>query len=297
MLAAVRTALPSDLLEWMGDGAMDRRPATRRQGRGGTQASYLRGRPAGTRLGAIRPGSRLALVETLRAAAPWQGVRRAAAPDEPSSRILVRRDDFRIKKFVQRRELTIVFCVDASGSTAFHRLAESKGAVELLLGQAYASRTYAALVVFRGMHAEVQLPPTRSLARAKSLLANIPGGGGTPLAAGIDAAVAIALSERAKGRAPLIVLLTDGRANIARDGTTVRTRAAQDTLDAARQLEAQGIAAIFVDTSPRPRGEAAKLALEMGARYVTLPYLDSSSVRDVVLAEVHARAKTRAPSR
>jgi len=245
--------------------------------------SLQRGRPAGVRMGPLRSGARLALVETLRAAAPWQSVRRAhRAKKDGARRIEVRREDFRIKKFVERRESTIIFCVDASGSAAFHRLAEAKGAVELLLSKAYVARTYAALIAFRGTTAEILLPPSRSLTRAKTLLSCLPGGGGTPLAAGIDAAVAIARGERAKGRTPLIVFLTDGQANIARDGTAARTRAHEDSLVGARSLGVQKISAIFIDTAPRPREQGPQIAGAMGARYLALPRVEAANVRDFV---------------
>ena len=102
------------------------------------------------------------------------------------------------------------------------------------------------------MIAELLLPPTRSLARAKRSLAGLPGGGGTPLAAGLDAAFALADLIRRKGQTPTVILLTDGRANIARDGGQGRPRAEEDAMNAARQLRAAGIAAVLVDTSPRP---------------------------------------------
>lgn len=238
-------------------------------------------------MGEMRPGARLALVETLRAAAPWQSVRSAhKSVISESNRIDVRREDFRFKKFAQRRTSTVVFCVDASGSTAFHRLAEAKGAVELLLSEAYVARTYVALIVFRARAAEVLLPPSRSLTRAKALLSTLPGGGGTPMAAGIDAAVLVALAERSKGREPLIVLLTDGRANIARDGQALRPRATEEALIAATQVDAQRLAAVLVDTSTRAREEGPALASAMRARYVALPRVEASAVRDVVRAAV-----------
>jgi magnesium chelatase subunit D len=286
ILAAAQAALPDGLLERLKQGGADRQPASRRVGRGKAENSPMRGRPAGVRQGALRPGSRLALVDTLRAAAPWQAVRKAQQGDDAARPLIqVRREDFRLKKYVQRRESTIIFCVDASGSAAFQRLAESKGAVELLLAEAYVKRTYAALVVFRGPGAEMSLPPTRSLSRAKKLLAELPGGGGTPLAAGIDMARTAAVSERAKGRDPLIVLLTDGRANIDRQGQPARPGATLDAVDAARQLAASKIAAVFVDTATRPREEGAAIAAAMGARYVALPYVEAGAVRDVVLAQ------------
>lgn len=286
ILAAAQSALPDGLLERLRQGGTDRQPASRRVGRGMAENSPLRGRPAGVRQGALRPGSRLALVDTLRSAAPWQGVRKAQQDDDVKRPLIqVRREDFRLKKYVQRRESTIIFCVDASGSAAFQRLAESKGAVELLLAEAYVKRTYAALVVFRGQGAEMSLPPTRSLSRAKKLLAELPGGGGTPLAAGIDMARAAAVSERAKGRDPLIVLLTDGRANIDRKGEPARPGANLDALDAARQSASSKIATVFVDTAPRPREEGAAIAAAMEARYVALPYVEAGAVRDVVIAQ------------
>ena len=196
----------------------------------------------------------------------------------------VRKEDFRIRKFAERREATIVFCVDASGSTAFQRLAEAKGAVELLLGEAYIARTHAALVVFRGKGAEMLLPPTRSLTRAKALLRDLPGGGGTPLAKGLDMSLLVALGERRKGRDPLIIVLSDGRANIARDGTADRVLAGADAKAAASLLRMHGLTSTFVDTSPRPREEATGLAAAMGARYVALPYAEASAMRDIVRA-------------
>ena len=104
--------------------------------------------------------------------------------------------------------------MDASGSSALHRLAEAKGAIELLLASCYVRRDRVALVAFRGQSAELLLPPTRSLVRAKRSLASLPGGGGTPLAAGIDVSLLLADAVQRRGGTPTIVLLTDGRANV-----------------------------------------------------------------------------------
>jgi magnesium chelatase subunit D len=293
--AAVQAALPPDLLQRLDTSARMGAAPARRQGAGSAQAAAKRGRSAGVRPGPLLPGARLALVDTLRAAAPWQKLRgREAGGRARSGQIAVRRADFRFKKFVRRRESTIIFCVDASGSAAIHRLAEAKGAVQLLLGEAYAERTHAALVVFRGTGADLLLPPTRSLSRAKSLLATLPGGGGTPLAAGIDTAVVAALSERGRGREPLIVVLSDGRANVGRDGLAARPAATDEAQAAARQLFAQRIASVFIDTSPRPREDAADLAAAMGARYAALPYVEASAVRDMVMSAVSA-PRSRSP--
>ena len=169
---------------------------------GALQKSNKRGRPAGVQRGELRAGAKLNVIETLRAAAPWQPLRRREAADRArTSRpsILIRKDDFRISRFKQRTETATIFVVDASGSAALHRLAEAKGAVELLLADCYIRRDQVALIAFRGNVAELLLPPTRSLARAKRSLAGLPGGGGTPLAAGLDAAFALSDSNPPQG--------------------------------------------------------------------------------------------------
>ncbi len=288
ILAAVQAALPADVL------AALRGSSTRSRGRsqgkaGALQKSGKRGRPAGVLRGDLRAGAKLNVIETLRAAAPWQPLRRreAAASGETSRpRILIRKDDFRISRFKQRTETTTIFVVDASGSAALHRLAEAKGAVELLLADCYIRRDQVALIAFRGSVAELLLPPTRSLARAKRSLAGLPGGGGTPLAAGLDAAFALSDSIRRKGQTPTVIVLTDGRANIARDGGQGRPRAEEDAMSAARQLRAAGVTAVLVDTSPRPGASGEIIAREMGARYLPLPHADATMLSKAVLASM-----------
>ena len=286
ILAAVQAALPLDVLAALRTSSM--RSRGRSQGKAGAlQKSNKRGRPAGVSRGDLRAGAKLNLIETLRAAAPWQPLRRreAAASGETSRpRILIRKDDFRISRFKQRSETTTIFVVDASGSAALHRLAEAKGAVELLLADCYIRRDQVALIAFRGSVAELLLPPTRSLARAKRSLAGLPGGGGTPLAAGLDAAFALSDSIRRKGQTPTVVVLTDGRANVARDGGQGRPRAEEEAISAARQLRAAGITAVLVDTSPRPGVSGENVAKEMGARYLPLPHADATALSRAVLA-------------
>ena len=227
------------------------------------------------------------MIETLRAAAPWQTVRRReaqAAGLAADGRVRIRRGDFHVWRFKQRSETTTVFVVDASGSAALHRLAEAKGAVELLLADCYVRRDSVAVIAFRGQGAEVLLPPTRSLVRAKRSLAGLPGGGGTPLACGIDAALALAAAVRARGATPVIVLLTDGRANIARDGSPGRERAAADASVSARRLQLEGFAALLLDTSPQPQDAARQLADAMGARYLPLPHAGAATLSQAIHA-------------
>ncbi len=278
VLEAVRAALPKNLLAQLLAGAPPLR-ATAAGRMGAASASPLLGRPVGNRPGDPRRG-RLDLIATLRAAAPWQRLRRAG---DNAGRIVVTPEDFRIRRLKRRSETTRIFCVDASGSAALERLAEAKGAVELLLAEAYVRRDRIALVAFRGTGAETVLPPTRSLVRAKRALAGLPGGGGTPLAAGLDAAAALALGIRCGGGSPVIVLLTDGRANVARSGLGGRALAGEEALAAARLLRTQGLPILVIDTGARPDG-ARRLAEAAQARYCPLPHADAGSVSAAVRA-------------
>jgi magnesium chelatase subunit D len=246
--------------------------------------------------GRPRSGARLNLIETLRAAAPWQRLRKGAASpdDEAGPRIAVRPEDFRVTRLKQRSETTTIFVVDASGSSALNRLAEAKGAVELLLGECYSRRDKVALIAFRGRGAELLLPPTRSLLRAKRCLANLPGGGGTPLAAGIDAAGALAEGVRRQGATPVMILMTDGQANIARGGVAGRTQANADATAAASLVRAASLTALLIDTSPRAQAAAGRLAAEMGATYLPLPAANSASLSQSVRAVIQQSQSERA---
>jgi magnesium chelatase subunit D len=283
VLAAAAAALPPGLLARIA-GAEGRGKPGRERTRLVKAVPARRGRPMAARRGALREG-RLCLVDTLRAAAPWQVLRRR---EGEGRRFIVKPEDFRIVRFRARSEQTAVFVVDASGSSAAQRLAEVKGAVELLLVDCYVRRDSVALIAFRGVSGEIILPPTRSLVRAKRTLSGLPGGGGTPLASGLDVALGLADSLRRKGQSPLLVLMTDGRANIARDGAPGRARALEDALDAATRVRAAGIAALAIDTSPLSRTEAEPPTLRLGramnARYIKLPNADAARVSETVLA-------------
>ncbi|WP_405221679.1 magnesium chelatase subunit D [Lentisalinibacter sediminis] len=294
VLEAARAALPAALLDALLAAGGALRSGTAGKA-GAVQNSWLRGRPAGARPGELRDGARLNVIETLRAAAPWQPLRREQTTRggaHRDARVEVRKSDFRITRFRQRTETTSIFVVDASGSAAMHRLAEAKGAVELLLADCYVRRDRVALIAFRGPDAELLLPPTRSLVRAKRGLAQLPGGGGTPLAAAIDSSLTIADGARRRGETPLVVFLTDGRANVGRDGVGGRTRAREDALQAARSLRVAGFSTLVIDTSPRARPDAKELAEAMAARYLPLPQADAETLSRAVRQEGELAAET-----
>lgn len=281
LVEAALAALPAGLLAQLQNGL-----GGEQGGRvGALTASPRGGRPVGTRIGAPRGGQRLHLVETLRAAAPWQGVRRRAVQErggQPVGRILVSTDDLRVSRMQQRAATATLFVLDASGSAALQRLGEAKGAINLLLADCYVRRDQVAVITFRGRSADLLLPPTRSLVRAKRGLAALPGGGGTPLALGMEAALRLAAQVRRSGATPVVVLLTDGRANVDRHGAGGRAQAEADAHAVARQMRAARLTSMVIDTSAKPAAAAQRLALEMGAAYRALPYAGAAALNAAV---------------
>ena len=282
LVEAAKAAIPAELLTQLAQGNAPRRSSS--SGTGQKRKAATRGKPLGARPGMPRGGAKLALIDSLRAAVPWQAVRRREAGSDPNAPIIMRKEDLRIRRFEERAARVTIFAVDASGSAAAARLAEAKGAVELMLGQAYVTRSEVALVAFRGERAELLLPPTRSLTRARRALAELPGGGGTPLALGLNAAREVAEAVIAKGRSAALVILTDGRANIAADGSPGRPQAKLDAEAAAKAIYARGIDALVVDISARPGPEGAELARALGGRFLALPRADARMIQAAVNA-------------
>ncbi len=275
LIAAAKAVLPPGLLASLSSGKNRRRAGA--GGRSRIRRPATRGRPIGIRRGQLGRGPRLNLLATVKAAAPWQRVRGGR-----KGRLAVRTDDFRVSRFKQKSQLTTVFVVDASGSSAMQRLGEVKGAIELLLADCYVRRDQVALLAFRGSEPELLLPPTRSLARAKRALSDLPGGGATPLAGALDAARELATGLQRKHQQPVLVVLTDGRGNVGRDGTPGHPDAASQTLDAASELGLEGFNTLLVDVARRPRKEARELADTLGASYLVLPRVDAHSLSAAV---------------
>ncbi len=276
ILEAALATLPPDVLRALTGGLAKRSQSKSSSRAGAAQRHQTRGRPAGTTRGQPGHGKRLNILATLRAAAPFQKLR-AVESDQPR-RIRVLPDDFRLTRYKHRQSHTTVFVVDASGSSALHRLAEAKGAIELLLAECYVRRDQVALIAFRGQQAELLLPPTRSLVRAKKSLAALPGGGGTPLASAIALATRIAEQVQAAGGNSGVVFLTDGVANIDREGRPGRRQASEDAKLAAHHFRGQGIPSLLIDTAPRPQQRARDLAQDLRAEYLPMPRADATAL-------------------
>lgn len=272
LVEAVKAILPLDVLQAL-EGSGTRKGASGAGGAGDKKRGNRRGRPLPSRQGRLDGGNRIDLVATLRAAVPWQTIRRNQRPDHDG--VLIHTSDIHVKVYQEVSDRLVIFAVDASGSSAVARLAEAKGAVELMLADAYARRDHVALIAFRGEGADLILPPTRSLVQTKRRLAGLPGGGGTPLASGLKAAGELAQRARAQGLSPSIAVLTDGRANVPLPGKTGRQAATEDAQMMARHIRSLNLPCAMIDTSVRPHRDLRMLCDVMHATYLPLPRADA----------------------
>ena len=172
----------------------------------------------------------LALVDTLRAAAPYQRLRAATKMEqeklstqsqqlehqgEKELSIVIKPQDYRRKAREKRVGAYQLFVVDASGSMAArHRMEATKAAILSLLRDSYIHRDSVGLIAFRKESAEVLLPFTRSVERAERLLASMPTGGKTPLAHALRMAYTMCdrLLRAHRAERIQIICITDGRA-------------------------------------------------------------------------------------
>jgi len=277
LVEAIKAVLPPELLANL---SSDTARASKGSGSGKKRVGNRRGRPLparGTRAGS---GARIDLMATLRAAVPYQKLRRHAQPTHVGP--IFYPSDLRHKRYQDHSDRLLIFTVDASGSAAVARLAEAKGAVELLLAQAYARRDHVSLIAFRGNDATTLLPPTRSLVQTKRRLADLVGGGGTPLASGIRQANVEAQAAQRKGLTPTVILLTDGRANVALDQSPDRSQAAKDAVAMGLSTLQLGADAIVIDAGNRPEPSLRQLAQTMGGHYLSLPRANAQKLSESV---------------
>lgn len=219
----------------------------------------------------------LALDATLRAAAPYQKLRQ-----REGVAICVEKSDFREKVRERRIGASILFVVDASRSMeAKRRMAFAKGAVLSILQEAYCKRDQVGMVVFRDSRAELCLNFTRSVELAAKRLDQIPVKGNTPLVLGLTAAYAYIKREMQKNPdlLPVIVLLTDGRANDAPAGDPF-----EEAIKAAKVIAGETIRAIIIDTETGSfrLGLAQEIAAAMNARCIPLDELMPEEVGKLV---------------
>jgi magnesium chelatase subunit D len=215
----------------------------------------------------------LAVDATLRAAVLRGG--------QVDGRPLVRSADLHRKERAGRTGTLILFVVDASGSMAARRRTEVvKCAVLGLLQSAYEQRDVVGVIAFRGVRAEVVLPPTVCVESAERALHLLPTGGRTPLAHALVSAGEVIQGFR--GGQPsvpaLLVLLSDGKANVSLPGTVGDPWA--QTLEAARVLASAGVSALVLDSDAGfvRLGQSCELAAALGGECLPLEELSAEQV-------------------
>ncbi|HIM61878.1 MAG TPA: putative cobaltochelatase [Dehalococcoidia bacterium] len=225
--------------------------------------------------------SGLALDATLRSAAPHQLGRRERT--ESQNAVLIESHDIRVKVRESRSGSLVLFVVDASGSMgAQRRMVAVKGAVMSLLLDAYQRRDRVGMISFRGTSASLMLPPTNSVDLAQVHLAEMPTGGRTPLSAGLFKALEVIETERIKDRdvLPLVVLLSDGRGNVALG----QDSPLDEAYAAAGIIGDDKIPSVVVDTESGfiRLGMAQPVAEAMGAQYLKLEDLRADNLAEAV---------------
>jgi magnesium chelatase subunit D len=244
-----------------GSPATPGRRAAARTGRGRT----VRAMPAGSPSGPIH------LRATVVAAAPHQRDRGRAA--DGTGPLTLHGRDLRRADQRGREGNLVLFVVDASASMAARaRMGEVKAAILSLLLDAYQRRDKVGLITFRNSGAELVLPPTGSVSHAAHRLETLATGGRTPLAAGVAKAAQVVRTELLRDplRRPLIVLITDGRAD---------TRAAAR---AGAGLRAHDLVVIDCERGMVRLGLAQRLAYDLHAQYLPLAEVTSEPLTTLV---------------
>src|SRR5450830_991057 len=222
----------------------------------------------------------LAVGATLRSA-----VLRSAAEGVQEGAVQLQASDWHGKVKAGKNANLILFVVDASGSMAAQRRMEAvKGAVLALLTDVYQRRDQVAVIGFRGDKASLLLAPTRSVDLAEQGLRELPTGGRTPLPHALQ--LALQTLDQSNGTAPpLLVLLSDGKGNVALENGGDPWR---ETLALAAQLAARGTPALVLDTETGyiRLGRAVQLAQALGAECMTLEELTADNLALTIRARM-----------
>ncbi|MCL1977072.1 MAG: putative cobaltochelatase [Candidatus Bathyarchaeota archaeon] len=226
----------------------------------------------------------LAFDATLRAAAPFQKRRKEAAINQQNA-LLIESCDLREKVRETKMGNLIMFVVDASGSMAAEeRMSATKGAVLSLLLDAYQRRDRVGMVVFRKNSAELVLPPTNSVELAQKYLATLPTGGRTPLAHGLKLGLDAVESSLRTDDIPLLVLVSDGRANVNLYGGDP----VEEAKKVACKIASKGIQSIAIDTENGflTFGLVKQISETMGSKYLRLEELRAAPIASAVRTQL-----------
>ncbi len=204
-----------------------------------------------TRSRQSKPVTDIAFAATIRAAAPYQRVRGR----NNGGKLKLHPEDLRQKIRERKTRSLLVFVIDGSDSVMARQLMpKTKRILLALLQNAYEKRDRVAMLVFRFAQGRVVLPPTRNFARARRSVEELYIGGCTPLATGLLEGLRLAETERLRDPTtkPILIVLTDGLANIDLSGNMRHDTPRRDALNVAQEIAERQIPAIIIDTNPYP---------------------------------------------
>ena len=187
-------------------------------------------------------------------------------------------DAIRYKLLKHKEGTLFIFAIDTSGSMAANRIARAKATILKLLRQSYLNRDHVAVVSFHGTEANVVLPPSRSILRARRVLDSLRMGGSTPLSAGLACTVDLIRRFRETHRETALLLFTDGHANVALSDKGKKQRALRhlmiedevQRLSVALQQTRTRIVVVDVQREFESSEESRRLAEILRARFVKL---------------------------
>lgn len=184
----------------------------------------------------------------------------AQAGEQSGVNYSVRKSDLRRKVRASKVGNLILFVVDASGSMAARqRMTAVKGAILSLLIDAYQKRDQVGMIAFRGEGAQLVLPPTNSADLAQRHLQQLPTGGRTPLAHALHLANQTLARYQTNQYLPLLILISDCRANVPMRAEHNLLAAQSEVLQLAQQLAEQSVSSLVVETGgKRGRGNFAQ---------------------------------------
>ena len=217
----------------------------------------------------------IAIVDTVRAAA-------ARRPQKGTPEIGVQ--DLRVHRRMRKVGNLMLFVVDGSGSMAAQRRMQlTKSAVLSLLADAYKRRDRVGVITFRKTEAYETVPPTSSLDVAHARMHELPTGGRTPLAHGLELARLVVERERARDAQlrPILILLTDGVANV---GLSAGSDPITDALQSAGAIARDHVPALVVDADRRHNRSSSlvEIANQMAAAHVRLDALAAGQLTSLI---------------
>jgi magnesium chelatase subunit D len=200
-------------------------------------------------------------------------------------------NDLRKKLYKRPKSTLIVFIVDSSDSMGddgtYARIKAAKGAVLAILSKAHQKRHRVSMVTFREASAEILLHPTTSFNRAERSLRALPTGGTTPFADGLLKAWRIVKTERLKdpGVRPLLVIISDGEANVPHDPACGLTEVMDELFAIAGGIGLDGISSLVIDTRPlhKPSTAMSQIAAAIGGTYHHISRLKAAGMVQAVV--------------